>query len=122
MLFSESTQAPVIFLAGQNARSATVRNLALPLARYEAVRVLPLFFDSALFSRSDVFDALWLLSESATLQIPTEPLLTHVSERLLRLPTTEFCQGTRFLLERQLPNGGWGGWEDGNAHDQIHAT
>ena len=30
------TDAPVIFLAGQNARSATIRNLSLPLARYEA--------------------------------------------------------------------------------------
>lgn len=255
------TDAPVIFLAGQNARSATVRNLALPLARYEAGRVLPFYAESALSSRSDVFEALWLLSESATLQIPTEPLLTHVSRRIARLPTpesiyaidlehldrvpeadvyellidsyiadkaalahpelplttfrlnkvlpfilarrfirydddrseghatfadhaylathtafvlsdfarlklspedlgplygylrTEFpsairygsleliaefvdvfrilgfddqddmvCQGTRFLLDRQLPNGGWGGWEDGNAYDQIHAT
>jgi len=253
--------APVIFLAGQNARSATVRNLALPLARYEAGRVLSRFSESALSSRSDVFEALWLLSESATLQIPVEPLLTHVSERLLRLPTPEsvyaidlahldrvpesdvyellidsyiadkaklshpelplttfrlgevlpfvlsrqfvryvddhseghatfadhaylathtafvlsdyarlklspedlgplygylrsefpsairygsleliaefvdvfrilgfddrddmVCQGTRFILDRQLPNGGWGGWEDGNAYDQIHAT
>jgi len=253
--------AAVIFLAGQNARSATVRGLSLPLARYQAGRLLPLVTASALSSRSDLFEALWLLSESATLQIPTEPLLTRVSERLLRLPTPEsvyaidlahldrvpendvyellidsyvadraalahpelplttfrlgkvlpfvlsrhfvryeddhseghgtfadhaylathtafvlsdfarlelspedlgplygylrsefpsairygsleliaefvdvfrilgfddrddmVCQGTRFLLDRQLPNGGWGGWEDGNAYDQIHAT
>ena len=255
------TDAPAIFLAGQDARSATVRNLALPLARYEAGRVLRLISNSELSSRTDVFEALWLLSESATLQLPTEPLLTHVSERLLRLPTPEsvyaidlahldrvpdndvfellidsyvadkaalahpelplttfrlgkvlpfvlsrhfvryeddhserhetfadhaylathaafvlsdyarlklspedlgplygymrsefpsalrygsleliaefvnvfrilgfddrddmVCQGTRFILDRQLQNGGWGGWEDGNAYDQIHAT
>jgi hypothetical protein len=255
------TDAPVIFLAGQNARGATVRNLSLPLARYEAGRVLPLFSDSALSSRSDLFEALWLLSESANLKIPDEPLLTHVRDRLLRLPTPEsiyaidlahldrvpeddvyellidsyiadraalahpelplttfrlgkvlpfvlsrhyvhyeddhsenhskfvdhaylathvayvlsdyarlkltpedlgpvygylrsefssairdgsleliaefvdvfrllgfddrddmVCQGTRFVLERQLPDGGWGGSEDGKPYDQIHAT
>ncbi len=255
------TDAPVIFLAGQNARSATIRNLSLPLARYEAGRVLPLFLESALSSRSDLFEALWLLSEAANLKIPTEPLLTNVTQRLLRLPTPEaiyaidlahldrvpeadvyellidsyvaeraalahpelpltkfrlgkvlpfvltrpyvrydddrsvdhskfvdhaylathvayvlsdyarlnlspedlgplysylrsefpsairygsleliaefvdvfrilgfddrddmVCQGTRFLLERQLPDGGWGGSEDGKPYDQIHAT
>ena len=83
------TDAAVIFLAGQNASSATVRDLSLPLARYEAGRVLSLFSDSALSSRSDLFEALWLLSESANLQLPVEPLLTHVRERLLRLPTPE---------------------------------
>jgi len=256
------TDAPVIFLAGQNARSAAVREISLPLARYQAGRLLPLVTASALSSRSDLFDALWLLSESANLKLPTEPLLTNVRERLLRLPTPEsiyaidlahldripeddvyellissyvaeraalahpelplttfrlakvlpfvlsrqyvryeddptedhskfldhaylathvayvlsdyarlklspedlgplygylrsefpsairygsleliaefvdvfrilgfddrddmVCQGTRFLLENQLPNGGWGGWEDGGKpYDQIHAT
>lgn len=83
------TDAPVIFLAGQNARSATIRNLALPLARYQAARLLPLLAASPLSSRSDVFEALWLLSESDNLKIPTEPLLTMVTQRLLRLPSPE---------------------------------
>jgi hypothetical protein len=83
------TDAAVIFLAGQNARSATVRDLSLPLARYEAGRLLPLLTASPLSSRSDLFEALWLLSESANLKLPAEPLMTNVTQRLLRLPTPE---------------------------------
>jgi hypothetical protein len=83
------TDAAVIFLAGQNAKSATVRDLSVPLARYQAGRVLPLFAESPLSSRNDVFEALWLLSESANLKLPAEPLLTHVSDRLKRLPTPD---------------------------------
>ena len=78
------TDASVIFLAGQNARSATVRDLSLPLARYQAGRLLPLVNASALSSRSDLFEALWLLSESDNLKIPTEPLMTNVTARLRR--------------------------------------
>ncbi len=83
------TDAPAIFLGGLTARSATVRNLALPLTRYEAGRVAPFYSESPLPTRNDLFEALWLLSEAAVLQIPTEPLLTHVSQLLKRLPTRE---------------------------------
>jgi hypothetical protein len=83
------TDAAVIFLAGQNEKSATIRNVSLPLARYQAGRVLSLNAQSSLSSRDDLFEALWLLSESANLQLPVEPLLTRVSERLKRLPTPD---------------------------------
>ncbi len=32
------------------------------------------------------------------------------------------CQGTRLLLDRQLPNRGWGGSENGKPYDPIHLT
>jgi len=87
------TDAAAIFLGGRTARGATVRDLALPLARYEASRVVPRLSESSLAKRSDLFDSLWLLSEAAVLQIPLEPLLSRVKQRLRRLPTAEGLYG-----------------------------
>lgn len=87
------TDAAAIFLGGRTARSATVRDLALPLARYEASRVAPRLLESSLAKRSDLFDSLWLLSEAEVLQIPPEPLLSRVRQRLTRLPTAEGLYG-----------------------------
>lgn len=86
-LVNLGTDAASIFEGGMTARSATVRNLANSLARYQASRLLPISLKRPIDDRWTLFEALWLLAEADNLRIPNEELLASASKQLAAYPT-----------------------------------
>ena len=83
--------ATSIFLeVGETAKSPLLRGIAMPLARREAARMAQVFLrEGGLDVHDDLMGAISLLADAELLQVPKQPLLGRVREKLATLATAD---------------------------------